>query len=96
MAVHARLPAVDDGNLYESAPWVLLVGRDWSGREKARRTLEEAGCAVEVASTAEEALFCLKGEGEVFLRGARAIGLEAKVGPVAITNGRFGNRPHCI
>lgn len=36
------------------------------------------------------------GTGEVFLRGARALGLEAKVGPVAITNGRFGNRPHCI
>ena len=34
--------------------------------------------------------------GEVFLRGAAAIGLEARVGPVAIANGRFGNRPHCI
>ena len=36
------------------------------------------------------------GNGEVFLRGARAAGIEARVGPVAITNGRFGNRPHCI
>jgi choline dehydrogenase-like flavoprotein len=36
------------------------------------------------------------GNGEIFLRGARALGIEAKVGPVAITNGRFGNRPHCI
>jgi choline dehydrogenase-like flavoprotein len=36
------------------------------------------------------------GNGEVFLRGARALGITAKVGPVAITNGRFGNRPHCI
>jgi len=36
------------------------------------------------------------GNGEVFLRGAAALGLEARVGPVAITNGRFGNRPHCI
>lgn len=36
------------------------------------------------------------GNGEVFLRGAAAIGLEARVGPVAIANGRFGNRPHCI
>jgi choline dehydrogenase-like flavoprotein len=34
--------------------------------------------------------------GEVFLRGARAVGVEARVGPVAIPNGRFGNRPHCI
>ena len=26
----------------------------------------------------------------------RAAGIEARVGPVAIPNGRFGNRPHCI
>ncbi|MCC2274425.1 gluconate 2-dehydrogenase subunit 3 family protein [Streptomyces sp. ET3-23] len=38
----------------------------------------------------------LGGNGEVFLRGAAALGIEARVGPVAITNGRFGNRPHCI
>ena len=36
------------------------------------------------------------GNGEIFLRGARALGIDAKVGPVAIANGRFGNRPHCI
>jgi choline dehydrogenase-like flavoprotein len=36
------------------------------------------------------------GNGELFLRGARALGIEARVGPVAIPNGRFGNRPHCI
>jgi choline dehydrogenase-like flavoprotein len=36
------------------------------------------------------------GNGEVFLRGARQLGITAKVGPVAIPNGRFGNRPHCI
>ncbi|MBN9328200.1 MAG: GMC family oxidoreductase, partial [Cellulomonas sp.] len=36
------------------------------------------------------------GNGDVFLRGAAAAGIEARVGPVAITNGRFGNRPHCI
>jgi choline dehydrogenase-like flavoprotein len=36
------------------------------------------------------------GNGTVFLRGARAAGIEARVGPVAIANGRFGNRPHCI
>ena len=29
-------------------------------------------------------------------RGARAAGIEMRVGPVAITNGAFGNRPHCI
>jgi choline dehydrogenase-like flavoprotein len=29
-------------------------------------------------------------------QGARALGIEMRVGPVAITNGRFGNRPHCI
>ncbi len=36
------------------------------------------------------------GNGEIFLRGAKALGLEARVGPVAIPNGRFGNRNHCI
>jgi len=36
------------------------------------------------------------GNGEVFLRGAEKLGITAKVGPVAIVNGRFGNRPHCV
>lgn len=36
------------------------------------------------------------GNGEVFLRGMTELGLDVRVGPVAITNGRFGNRPHCI
>jgi choline dehydrogenase-like flavoprotein len=36
------------------------------------------------------------GNGEVFLRGAYALGIEARVGPVAIPNGRFGHRNHCI
>ncbi|WAX56486.1 GMC family oxidoreductase [Jatrophihabitans cynanchi] len=36
------------------------------------------------------------GNGEVFLRGAKALGVQARVGPVAIPNGRFGNRSHCI
>lgn len=36
------------------------------------------------------------GNGEMFLRGAEAAGIEARVGPVAIPNGRFGHRPHCI
>jgi choline dehydrogenase-like flavoprotein len=36
------------------------------------------------------------GNGEIFLRGAAVAGITAKVGPVAISNGRFGNRPHCI
>jgi choline dehydrogenase-like flavoprotein len=36
------------------------------------------------------------GNGELFLRGAERAGIQARVGPVAITNGRFGNRPHCI
>ena len=38
----------------------------------------------------------VSGNGELFLRGALACGITAKVGPVAIANGRFGNRPHCI
>ena len=36
------------------------------------------------------------GNGNMFLRGAAALGIPARVGPVAIANGRFGNRPHCI
>ncbi|MEV5508026.1 GMC family oxidoreductase [Streptomyces orinoci] len=36
------------------------------------------------------------GNGEVMLQGCAALGIEARVGPVAIVNGRFGNRPHCI
>jgi choline dehydrogenase-like flavoprotein len=36
------------------------------------------------------------GNGEIFQRGAEQLGIVTKVGPVAITNGRFGNRPHCI
>jgi choline dehydrogenase-like flavoprotein len=36
------------------------------------------------------------GNGMIFQRGALALGIETRVGPVAITNGRFGNRPHCI
>ena len=28
--------------------------------------------------------------------GARRLGIEMRVGPVGITNGAFGNRPHCI
>jgi choline dehydrogenase-like flavoprotein len=36
------------------------------------------------------------GNGDIFLRGAKAAGIDARVGPVAIPNGRFGNRPHCI
>ncbi|WP_154605240.1 GMC family oxidoreductase [Arthrobacter sp. AQ5-05] len=38
----------------------------------------------------------VSGNGELFQRGALAAGITTKVGPVAITNGRFGNRPHCI
>jgi choline dehydrogenase-like flavoprotein len=36
------------------------------------------------------------GNGLVFQRGCRAVGIDVRVGPVAISNGRFGNRPHCI
>ena len=36
------------------------------------------------------------GNGEVFLRGAHALGIGARVGPVSIANGRFGHRDHCI
>jgi choline dehydrogenase-like flavoprotein len=36
------------------------------------------------------------GAASVAWRGARRCGIEMRVGPVAITNGVFGNRPHCI
>ncbi len=38
----------------------------------------------------------VSGVGEVFRRGCHELGIPARVGPTAITNGRFGNRPHCI
>ncbi|MGI9119486.1 MAG: GMC family oxidoreductase [Acidimicrobiales bacterium] len=38
----------------------------------------------------------VSGLGLVFVRGCRRLGIDVRVGPVAITNGRFGNRPHCI
>jgi choline dehydrogenase-like flavoprotein len=36
------------------------------------------------------------GNGMIALSGAAAVGIDMRVGPVAIPNGRFGNRPHCI
>ncbi|MBV8562116.1 MAG: GMC family oxidoreductase [Actinobacteria bacterium] len=36
------------------------------------------------------------GAASVAWQGARACGIEMRVGPVSITNGVFGNRPHCI
>ena len=36
------------------------------------------------------------GGAEIAREGARKLGIEMKVGPVGITNGAFGNRPHCI
>jgi len=38
----------------------------------------------------------VSGNGDVFINGCERIGIRARVGPVAIANGRFGNRPHCI
>jgi choline dehydrogenase-like flavoprotein len=38
----------------------------------------------------------LGGNGLAFVRACRAAGIDVRVGPVATTNGRFGNRPHCI
>ena len=38
----------------------------------------------------------IAGAAAVAWQGARNYGIEMKVGPVAITNGVFGNRPHCI
>jgi choline dehydrogenase-like flavoprotein len=38
----------------------------------------------------------VSGAAERALDGARKAGVEMRVGPVAIVNGTFGNRPHCI
>jgi choline dehydrogenase-like flavoprotein len=38
----------------------------------------------------------ISGAAYVAWEGARQYGIEMRVGPVAITNGVFGNRPHCI
>src|SRR5437764_1416508 len=38
----------------------------------------------------------IAGGADVAREGARRLGIEMRVGPVGITNGAFGNRPHCI
>jgi choline dehydrogenase-like flavoprotein len=38
----------------------------------------------------------IAGNGMAFVRGCQAMNIDVRIGPVAITNGRFGNRPHCI
>jgi choline dehydrogenase-like flavoprotein len=38
----------------------------------------------------------IAGGAELAREGARRLGIETRVGPVGITNGSFGNRPHCI
>jgi choline dehydrogenase-like flavoprotein len=38
----------------------------------------------------------ISGNGWVFVKGCQKLGIDVKVGPVAIVNGRFGNRSHCI
>jgi choline dehydrogenase-like flavoprotein len=38
----------------------------------------------------------IAGAASMAWQGARAHGIEMRVGPVAIANGKFGNRPHCI
>ncbi len=38
----------------------------------------------------------IAGGADAAREGARKLGIEMRVGPVGITNGSFGNRPHCI
>jgi choline dehydrogenase-like flavoprotein len=38
----------------------------------------------------------VSGGAQKAMEGARRLGIEMRVGPVAIPNGAFGNRPHCI
>lgn len=44
---------------HEVTPWILLVAPEGDVRDRARRMLEIAGCAVEVASDFEAAIDCL-------------------------------------
>ena len=38
----------------------------------------------------------ISGNGDVFITGCEKLSIPVRVGPVAIANGRFGNRPRCI
>ncbi|HEX4011878.1 MAG TPA: GMC family oxidoreductase [Solirubrobacteraceae bacterium] len=82
------------------------VGADWpisyedlkSSFERVERELPVAGQDWPWGDphTYPHAPHPISGAAAVAWRGAEDCGIEMRVGPVSITNGRFGNRPHCI
>lgn len=58
-----------------------VAGQDWPWGEPHRYTF---------------APHPVSGAADYATHGARKFGIEMRVGPVGITNGTFGNRPHCI
>nr|WP_249012121.1 GMC family oxidoreductase [Conexibacter sp. DBS9H8] len=82
------------------------VGADWPiGYEDLKPHYERVERELPVAGqdwpwgdphTYPHAAHPISGAAEVAWEGARRIGVRMRVGPVAITNGVFGNRPHCI
>jgi choline dehydrogenase-like flavoprotein len=82
------------------------VGADWPIRyEDLRPYYEQIEAELPVAGQAwpwgdphryPHSAHPVSGLGLITIRGCRALGIDVRVGPVAIANGRFGNRPHCI
>ena len=82
------------------------VGADWPIRyadlkphyERVERELPVAGqdWPWGVPHSYPHAAHPISGAAELAREGARKAGIEMRVGPVGITNGTFGNRPHCI
>jgi choline dehydrogenase-like flavoprotein len=82
------------------------VGADWPiGYQELRPHYERVEAELPVAGQDwpwgdphryPHAAHPISGGAERARAGARAVGIEMRVGPVAIPNGVFGNRPHCI
>jgi choline dehydrogenase-like flavoprotein len=82
------------------------VGADWPiSYEDLKRSFERVERELPVAGqdwpwgdphTYPHSAHPVAGAAVVAWKGARECGIQMRVGPVAITNGAFGNRPHCI
>jgi choline dehydrogenase-like flavoprotein len=78
--------------------WPLSYGELKESFERVERELPVAGQDWPWGDphTYPHAPHPISGAAAVAWRGAEDCGIEMRVGPVSITNGRFGNRPHCI
>jgi choline dehydrogenase-like flavoprotein len=78
--------------------WPLCYGELKESFERVERELPVAGQDWPWGDphTYPHAPHPISGAAAVAWRGAEDCGIEMRVGPVSITNGRFGNRPHCI